>query len=282
MAKIGLQNFRYGILTEAADGTATYDGAHKPGKAVSCSVSVTNNSAKLYADDVLAESDTSFQSGTVSMGLDDDDPETMAELLGHTVQNGEIISNSNDVAPYVGLGRIVTKIVGGVRKYKVVFLRKVKFAEPSEENTTKGESVEFGTVTIEGDVSTLKNGDWKAEETFTSYDDAIEYLEGLLTPTDLLSGLALTETATGTLTPAFSISGRDYAVNFTSGSDSATLTATAETGVAIVFKKGTTEKQSGTGTVVQTLSADTDEGEWTIEVGTGARKTVYNLTVATT
>lgn len=71
MAKIGLNNFRYGLLTENPDGTASYGGAHKPAKAASCSVSITSNSATLYADDVLAESDTSFQSGTVTIGLDD-------------------------------------------------------------------------------------------------------------------------------------------------------------------------------------------------------------------
>ena len=34
MAKIGLNNFRYGLLTENSDGTASYGGAHKPAKAV--------------------------------------------------------------------------------------------------------------------------------------------------------------------------------------------------------------------------------------------------------
>ena len=73
MAKIGLKNFLFGVLTEASDGTATYGTAVKPAKAISCSVSISNNDAKLYADDGLAESDTSFQSGTVSMGVDNED-----------------------------------------------------------------------------------------------------------------------------------------------------------------------------------------------------------------
>ena len=60
MAKIGLNNFRYGILTEAQDGTPSYAGALTPGKAISCNVEVTNIDAKLYADDVVQESDTSF------------------------------------------------------------------------------------------------------------------------------------------------------------------------------------------------------------------------------
>ena len=281
MAKIGLRDFRYGILTEGADGTPAYDGVHTPGKAVSCSVQITNNSAKLFADDGLAESDNSFQSGTVTMGIDDADPETLAELLGHTVSSGEVISNSNDIAPYVGLGRIITKIVGGTKKYTVKFLRKVKFSEPSDDDTTKGESVEFGTVSIEGDVSTLKNGDWKAEETFTSYEDALAYLEGLLSPaTEKLTGLALGTGSVATLAPAFSAATTSYTVTFAGSSGTDTLVATAGTGVAIAFFKGDTAKQSGTASVTQTLSADGDTGAWTIEVGTGAEKTTYNITVA--
>lgn len=60
MAKIGLNNFRYAFLTEAQDGTPSYGGALTPAKAISCNVSVNNNDAKLYADDSLAESDTSL------------------------------------------------------------------------------------------------------------------------------------------------------------------------------------------------------------------------------
>ena len=134
---------------------------------------------KLYADDSLAESDTSFQSGTVSIEVDNADVTTQATLLGHTVSNEEMVRNANDVAPYVALGRIVTKMVGGAYKYKVEFLNKVKFSEPSQENTTKGESVEFGTTTLEGIVSTLANGDWSKTKTFDTMAEAKTYLSGL-------------------------------------------------------------------------------------------------------
>lgn len=176
MAKIGLRNFLFGILTEESDGTATYGNAIKPAKAISCNVSITNNDAKLFADDALAEADTTFQSGTVTMGIDDEDDVTLATLLGHQIVNGEMIRNAMDTAPYVGLGRIITKLVGGVYKYKVEFLKKVKFAEPSQENNTKGESVEFGTSELEGIVSTLANGDWSATETFNTMAEAQTYL----------------------------------------------------------------------------------------------------------
>lgn len=181
MAKIGLRHFRYAILTEASDGTASYNGAKTPAKAISCSVSITNNEAKLYADDVIAESDTSFQSGTVQMGIDDEDQTTLAEILGHTVnQSGEMVRNANDVAPYIGLGRIVVKSVNNVRKYKGEFLAKVKMSEPSQEDNTRGESLEYGTTTIEGTIATLANGDWSKTETFDTETEAITWLEGLM------------------------------------------------------------------------------------------------------
>lgn len=179
MAKIGLDNFRYGILTETQEGTAKYGAATKPGKAITCNVSVSNNNAKLHADNTVAESDTSFQTGTVTMGIDDSDLTTQAALLGHTISEDAIIRNSNDVAPYVGLGRIVTKMVGGVLKYKVEFLHKVKFGEPSQKDNTKGESVEFGTIEIEGTISTLANGDWSKAKTFDTKTEAVSYLESL-------------------------------------------------------------------------------------------------------
>lgn len=178
MAKIGLNNFWYSKLTEAQDGTPSYDGAKNLGKAVSCSVSITNNSATLYADDTLAESDTTFQSGTVTLGVDDDRENTFADLLGHEVtEEGEVISNSNDTAPWVGLARIIVKLVNNVRLYKVSILYKVKFSEPSDDENTKGESVEFSTPSIEGTVATLSNGNWKDVKTFSTKDEAIAFIQ---------------------------------------------------------------------------------------------------------
>ena len=181
MAKIGLNNFRYGILTEGEDGTATYSEAKKVGKAISCNVEVENNDAILYADDGIAESDKSFNKATVTIGIDEDDQTTMAELLGHKVdaETKEMVRNATDVAPYVGLGRVITKIVNGAYKYKVEFLCKVKFGEPSQEENTKGENTEFATLEMEGTASQLANGEWSKSATFETKTEAIEYLEGL-------------------------------------------------------------------------------------------------------
>lgn len=219
MAKIGLNNFRFGILTEAEDGTPSYAGAHKPAKAVSCNVSVTNNEAKLYADDGLAESDTSFAGGTVTMGIDEDDEQTMATLLGHQIHNGEMVRNTNDTAPYVGLGRVITKMVNGIYKYKAEFLYKVKFSEPSQDDTTRGESLEFATTEIEGTVAQLGNGDWSATETFATKADAIAYIE------EKLGGTAPATTYTVT-----------YDVN---GGTGTVASQTVEAGESVTLSDGT-------------------------------------------
>lgn len=183
MANIGLTNIWFSPLTEGSDGTATYAGATNLGKAVSCNVSITNNEAKLYGDDALAESDTSFASGTITLGVTNDDDTIFAPLLGHEIdENGEVVKTSTGVAPYVGVGRIVTKMVNGAYKYKVEFLYKVKFGEPSKDETTKGESIEFATPSVEGVIASLGdvNGTWSKTKTFNNKSDALTYIKNLM------------------------------------------------------------------------------------------------------
>ena len=183
MAKIGLRNFKYSVLDK--DDKVTE--AKSLGKAVSCKVSIEKYEAELYADDTIAESDYSFKKGTITLEVDDDNDAVFAELLGHTIatgtdgKSGEFVRSANDTAPYVAVGRILSKLVNGARTYKVEFLHKVKFKEPDVEETTKGDSIEFKTCTVEGTISQLANGEWSKAKTFTDYTEAEKYLNELLT-----------------------------------------------------------------------------------------------------
>lgn len=180
MARIGLKNFRYSLLDES-------ENVNEPkslGKAIDCKVSLELNSAELYADDGLAESDYTFNKGTVTITVDDDDDQILAPLLGHNIsEDGEVIRKDTDIAPYVAFGRILTKIVAGTYKYKVEFLSKVKFKDAMPDEKTKGESIEFTTTSIEGSVMKKSNGEWSKTKTFTTYEEASEYLDSLLTKT---------------------------------------------------------------------------------------------------
>ncbi len=189
MAQYGLTNLWYGILTEGADGTPSYGGAKSFGKAVSAKVEASNNSATLYADDSLAESDSSFQSAKVTLGVADDDMTVFSEILGHKIAEpgGEMVRSADDAAPWVGLGRVITKMADNKRVYKGEFLYKVKFSEPSQENETKGESVDFKTPEIEGTAATLANGNWSASQQFDTKEAAVEWVKGKLTATQASS-----------------------------------------------------------------------------------------------
>lgn len=203
MAKIGLNNLKWGVLNESGN-TATYGAMQSLGKAVTANVSITNNSAVLYADDAIAESDNTFANGTITLTVDDEDDAIFAPLLGHEInsETGEMIRNKNDASPYVGVGRIINKMVGGVRKFKVEFLSKVKFAEPSQEANTHGETTEFGTQQIEGTIATLNSGEWSKTKTFTTHSAALAYLASCFGQTVTADTFTSSGAATETLTHA--------------------------------------------------------------------------------
>lgn len=148
------------------------------GKAIQADIAISVNEVKLYADDTVVESDKSFQSGTITLGIDDLSDEIYSEFLGHAKDvSGEITANENDQSPYIGLGFYGTKKVKGVAKYRAIWLPKVQFAEPEDTNATKGESVEFNTPSLEGTIMADDNGDWKKEQTFATEAEAVTYLE---------------------------------------------------------------------------------------------------------
>ena len=224
MAKIGLNNLKFGVLSEVGE-TVTYGAMQSLGKAVSANVSITSNSAVLYADDAIAETDNTFSAGTITLTVDDDGDTVFAPLLGHEIDSdsGVMIRNKNDVAPYVGVGRIINKMKNGARLFKVEFLSKVKFSEPSQESNTHGETTEFGTPQIEGTIATLESGEWSKTKTFTTHSAALAFLASCFgqtitadtftstgSTTETLShtpSSIFTVTVNGTPTTAYSVSG---------------------------------------------------------------------------
>ena len=178
MARIGLKHFKYSKLDEEFKPT-------KPeslGKAVDCNVELELNEAELFADDGLVESDYSFNKGSISLSIDDDDDKKLAPLLGHNIsEEGEVVRKDTDTAPYIALGRLITKIVSGKYKYKVEILSKVKFKDTIPEETTKGDSTEFKTYTIDGSVMKLEDGTWSKTQTFDTEQEALTYMDKELT-----------------------------------------------------------------------------------------------------
>lgn len=192
MASIGLRTAKYNKIDYA---TKKYAALAKEsivpilGRLIDAKINEERNSTELRADDIIAEKDKSFKSGTLNLTVDDVTDETYADVKGCTISEKEVTDNSEDVAPELGYGHIVTKIYKGVKSYKVEFLPRIQITKITADRKTKGESTEYNTVSIEADVMELeepingmKVGDWKKIETFETLSEAQTYLNGLLTP----------------------------------------------------------------------------------------------------
>lgn len=176
MAIIGVRGLITGKYDEANN---AYLNAKEVADTIDVDIKVNNNDAKLYADDQLVESDSTFKDGDIALQLADIDDEIKAEWLGHEFSDGETVYNRDDTAPYVGVGFYATRMVHNVKKYRAVVFLKTKFSEPSEKYSTKGDSISFQTPTINGKISTVKDGDWKKDKTFETEQEAIDYLKGI-------------------------------------------------------------------------------------------------------
>lgn len=176
MAKVGLKYPIYGKLQ--ADGS--YTNGKVIAKAIKASVTAESNDVKLYADDNISESDKSFKGGKIALNVDDLTSEIYADLLGHTYDKlkQEVLNNGDDIAPFIGVGFYGQVVRNNNPKYLAKYLYKVQFAEPADETETKGDTVNYQTPTIEGDIFKLENGDWKSQAEFSTEAEAREWLKG--------------------------------------------------------------------------------------------------------
>lgn len=173
MATIGLDKLFYAPITEDENEEETYGTPVQLAKAISVELSVELAEAVLYADDGIAQIIKEFNSGTLTLGVDDIGLSAASELTGAEIDsNGVLVSTSEDDGKPVAVGFRAKKANG---KYRYFWLYRVKFAVPATNLETKGESINFQTPSIEGTVMRRNKVDgkgkhpWKAE---VSEDDS--------------------------------------------------------------------------------------------------------------
>lgn len=169
MATIGLDKLYYAKITEDANGEETYATPLVLAKAITAELSVELIEAILYADDGAAEVVKDFNSGKLTLGVDDIGPTVAADLTGATTDdNGVLVSASENVGTPCAVGFRAQKANG---KYRYFWLYRVKFGLPATNLQTKADSITFSTPTIEGTVMRRNKLDsmgkhpWKAEVT---------------------------------------------------------------------------------------------------------------------
>ena len=192
MASIGLRNSKYNQIDYTTKKYKDLTDSIVPvlGRLIDAKITEDRNNTELRADDTVAEKDLSFKGGTVNITVDDVTDEVYAEIKGITItESKEVTDNSEDKAPEIGYGHIVTRIYKGIKSYKVEFLPRIQITKITADRKTKGESIEYNTVSIEAklmeleeEINGMKIGDWKKVKSFTTLAEAQEYLDGLLTP----------------------------------------------------------------------------------------------------
>jgi phi13 family phage major tail protein len=153
MAHIGM---KYPVAVPWKEGN-TYEGAgFVVGKAIQFTGTPNKNDVELYADDEVAETDKSIKDMGTSLNVDDIALEVQANLLGHTYTKATDTEPEgmeigvDDEAPYFGMGFYKRRKKNGVVSFTVIWLYKVQNSEPTEEASTKGDTTNFQTATIEG------------------------------------------------------------------------------------------------------------------------------------
>lgn len=194
MATIGLSKPYYAVYSNTGT-TVSYATGAVMGKATEANIEIeTTDDNNLYADNAVAETDRSFSGGTLTLSTDDLSQEVSKAILGLTEQAiaeitgitdedvQELIYDDTQVTPYLGVGFIIKKKVGGVYKWRGVVLTKVMFSVPSDAATTQGETIEWQvpelTATIMRDDSATHM--WKREATFTTEAQAEAYIKDRL------------------------------------------------------------------------------------------------------
>ncbi len=191
MATIGLSKPYYAKYA-ITGGKIGYTDGGLLGKAVEVSVQIdTSESNNLYADNGIAESDTSFAGGTLTITTDDLEQEAAAAILGLTAntykvgagedaeQVSELVFDDDMTTPDLGVGFVIKKKKGGAYKYRAIVLHKVKFNIPEDAATTQGETIEWQKPELEAVImrdDSAKHG-WKSEATVESEALAEAYIK---------------------------------------------------------------------------------------------------------
>lgn len=167
MATIGLDKLYYASITEDADGSETYSTPKVLAPAMTAELTVELNEAFLFADDGINQAVKEFKNGTIALGVSDIGNAAASDLTGAEIdKNGIVISHAEGSGKPVAVGFRALKADG---TYRYFWLYRVQFGIPGTNLTTKGDSIEFSTPTIEGTIMRRNKPDskgkhpWKAE-----------------------------------------------------------------------------------------------------------------------
>lgn len=174
MAYVGL---RKPIIAEMT-GDKMYGEPFAFGKAVGLQVTPSYAEGSLNADDEQAEYDKEFNYAETTLNTSTIPVIAHEKMFGHQINEARTGAtfNKDDQANYVGQGWVSVEKVDGKRKFIGNFLYKVKYSEPSEDYSTKADSIEYKTPSVTGRAFAAEDGDWKDFESFDTIAEALNWI----------------------------------------------------------------------------------------------------------
>jgi hypothetical protein len=197
MAIKGLSIPVFGKYNEMPDGNVVYTHGMINPHAVSYAISPESSDANpLYGDNQIIENDKQvFSSATLSLETDDLVQEVSEFILGAKVVKrtygldktvSSLVFDDEQDSPALGFGIIEEHQNDDKTTYKAVILKKTIFNLPEDTATTRGQSIEWQTKTIEGsvqrsaEVNEFGNHPWKETADFAKESEAVEFLKYML------------------------------------------------------------------------------------------------------
>lgn len=155
--RIGCDKLHYAIQTteETAVAVPVYATPTPAPGVISVNINPNGALATLFADDGPWESASTLGNIEVAINKTELTTQNKAELLGHGVDElGGLVYGAADVPPWVAVAFRTLKSNG---KYRYVWLYKGRFVDPEDNNTTKADTIEWQTDTINGQFVQLQH-----------------------------------------------------------------------------------------------------------------------------
>lgn len=143
----GVNNVVYWIMTDNTNSAATYGTVYSLPGIMSAKITHSSDSQMISADDQISEIIYGSGSDAVEMQQKNIPLDDLARLLGHSIVNGVMIRNKDDIAPEVAFAYQSKKSNGAIEYDKYLCGR---FMEPDKEAASDGEKVDPKFKTIKG------------------------------------------------------------------------------------------------------------------------------------
>jgi len=170
MSTIGLDKLYFADITEASEtGYETYGTPYAAPGVQSADFNINIVTAKNFADDGTWEEVREFVDGTITIGAADLGSSLAQKLTGATLDGkGILISSGDDAPPLVAVG---FRSLRADHTYEYVWLYRVRFTVPQKNYATKGESINFSNLSIEGSINRRKKPAYNNKHPWRAFAD---------------------------------------------------------------------------------------------------------------